>query len=1245
MRIKSQTYVSYIICLTVLSAAASPANGGDWPQQRYNNAKTAVVPKAPPGDLKLMWVRQLAKPKSAWPASQDRLQFDTSYHPIVAGKLLFVASMVADSVTAYDTRTGALKWRFYASGPVRFAPMAFKGKLYFTSDDGYLYCLDAADGKLNWKFRGGPGDRRVIGNNRLTGMWPARGSAIACEGKVYFGAGIWPFMGTFVHCLDAETGKVVWTKSGTEWRSLPHSGATSFSSLAPQGYLAISEDWLYVPCGRAVPAVLDKETGKLVFFHQSSGKKGGGCHVTIFGNYFWVPGFIATRKDKKGKVDGKGLLGAPFDGVFAEEAVYRASVDGLEVLKTEPKKISRYIMVNDKKKKITEFILEPQHVNDLTPALAKVFFKAGDFLYASASGQTVVAIDVSRNDKPKITWQGKVDGEVWTMITGDDKVFAVTLEGGIYCFGAGGEKPPRHDLEAAVEMKENAKWASVVGKAIQAAGTDEGYCVQLGLAGGGMVDELVRQSKFHIAVVDSDAGKVDALRRRMDAAGLYGRRVAAFVGDPATFEFPQYLANLIISPSADLAAACKEGSRPAGTLRPYGGVICIADGSGDMKVVLRRHGALPGSGTWTHQYGDAARTLVSKDRVVKLPLGLLWFGGPPNDEILPRHGHGPSPQVIGGRLFIEGRDMMRAVDVYTGRVLWQRRIKGLGRFYDNILHHPGAGQIGSNYVSMMDEVYVMTPESCRVLDPADGKTLRTLTLSDQDGLKTKWGWMTVWDDLLIAAGKPLHVEPPKLKRGEKLPKVELGKAFKDIAGVKINADYASSSKKLVVMDRKSGKVLWSRDAVSNFRHNAIVPAGDKVFCIDAMSRGKLGWLKRRGLKLERPATLYALDARTGKVIWKTDEDVFGTWLAYSAEHDVLVHCGSAYRDRAFDDVGRGITVYRAKTGEVVWTDLKISYGGPLIIHHDRLITNGSRGYGLELMTGKETGWKWTRTYGCNTAIASENLLTFRSGAAGYYDLTKESGTGNFGGFKSSCTSNLIVADGVLNAPDYTRTCTCSYQNQSSLALVHMPEVETWTYAGVFKPGSNIGLNFGAPGDRLDGDGTFWKDVSVKGFRKPKPPKKPKPSEKPVEIKVPPEPPVGVRIKGKKREKGEEEEKEECFNYHSSAFTGTSHVWVGASGILAASSITIDTDIAPAALRLYFAEPDISAKTGRRVFTVSLDGKEVLKDFDILAAAGVPRKVIAREFKYSKTDGPIEITLKAASGRTLLCGVELLVEKK
>ena len=59
--------LSYIICLTVLGASARVVEAGDWPQQRYNNAKTAVVEDAPPSDLKLMWTRQLGAPKSAWP--------------------------------------------------------------------------------------------------------------------------------------------------------------------------------------------------------------------------------------------------------------------------------------------------------------------------------------------------------------------------------------------------------------------------------------------------------------------------------------------------------------------------------------------------------------------------------------------------------------------------------------------------------------------------------------------------------------------------------------------------------------------------------------------------------------------------------------------------------------------------------------------------------------------------------------------------------------------------------------------------------------------------------------------------------------------------------------------------------------------------------------------------------------------------------------------------------------------------
>src|SRR5262249_18791578 len=125
--------------------------------------------------------------------------------------------------------------------------------------------------------------------------------------------------------------------------------------------------------------------------------------------------------------------------------------------------------------------------------------------------------------------------------------------------------------------------------------------------------------------------------------------------------------------------------------------------------------------------------------------------------------------------------------------------------------------------------------------------------------------------------------------------------------------------------------------------------------------------------------------------------------------------------------------------------------------------------------------------GCNTPAASEHLMTFRSGAAGYCDLSGDCGTGNFGGIRSGCTNNLVVAGGVISAPDYTRTCTCSYQNQTSLALVPMSEAEMWTSFGKRQgqgPVRRLGLNFGAPGDRKADDGTLWLEYPSVGGASP-----------------------------------------------------------------------------------------------------------------------------------------------------------------
>src|SRR5207244_3009718 len=146
-------------------------------------------------------------------------------------------------------------------------------------------------------------------------------------------------------------------------------------------------------------------------------------------------------------------------------------------------------------------------------------------------------------------------------------------------------------------------------------------------------------------------------------------------------------------------------------LRPFGGVACLRSSQGRRKVflepvvdgslanakvrehngllLLSREGALPGSANWTHEHADASNTRVSKDQLVRAPLGVLWFGGSSHQGILPRHGHGPQPQVIDGRLIIEGVDLLRAVDIYTGRVLWEASLPEVGKVYNNMAHQPG----------------------------------------------------------------------------------------------------------------------------------------------------------------------------------------------------------------------------------------------------------------------------------------------------------------------------------------------------------------------------------------------------------------------------------------------------------------------------------------------------------------------------------------------------------------------------
>lgn len=1163
---------------------ALPAAADDWPTWRHDVQRSGVSPASLPDELKLHWVRTLPRLQPSWP-DQPRAQFDGAYEPVVAGRRLFLASSLHDRVTAYDTRTGAELWSFHAEGPVRFAPAVKHGGVYFVSDDGHLYCVDAEKGTLRWRFRAGPSDRRLLGNERLISAWPARGAPALVGDSVYFAAGIWPFMGIFLYALDAHTGKVQWINDGdgAMYVLQPHN-TEAFAGIAPQGYLAAAGDLLLVPGGRSIAAGYDRRSGKLVHYRLAENARRGGFDLQVSGNFYFNGGFCFD------------VASGVYLGEFGRHAVdveggwlYSGKTSGLMRCPVPGVRTSLY---KDRQgKTYPRPFFEPmvKTAVELDGAV-EALIAAGPRVYAGLKGRIAVLEIPSYREAASLEFEGTPA----SLVAADDRLYVSTEEGRLYCFGAGTVEAARHEPPAPAPAVPDS-WTERAASILETAGVREGYAVAWGAGSGRLVQELVRQSGLRVIVIEADPLKSAGLRDL--------ERVQ--IRPPG--DLPPYLASLMVA--EETPAVDPEVLRRS--LRPYGGVAVLPEG------VLRRDGPVEGAGVWTHQNADAANTRVSADTVVRAPLGLLWFGGSTHEGILPRHGHGPQPQVVDGRLFIEGVDLMRAIDIYTGRVLWEASLPGIGAFYNNTAHQPGANGAGSNYVSLPDGLYLAYGTKGLRLDPATGKTLAEFALPGG----APWGFLSVAGEVLLAGADPLGYERPLPKADPRLgnddPLGSPESLLARITKVKVENDTRSSSRKLVALDRKSGKLLWSAEAVHGWRHNGICVVGKRVFAIDRLSGEAVSKLKK-DKKEPGKARLVAFDLADGRQIWSDAEDVFGTALAGSEEHGILIESGRVARD-SMSDEPKGMRARRVDDGREIW--MSKSHAGPAMIRGRDILMAGK---GCDLLTGetrtrehpvtgRTTEWTWIRNYGCNTPMASMNLLTFRSGAAGYFDLLNDGGTGNFGGFRSSCTNNLVVGGGIVTVPDYTRTCTCGYQNQTSLALVPMPDAEMWTFFGstdLKGPVRRVGVNFGAPGDRKSDTGTLWVDHPGASGKSPS---------------------VAVDVAGKP----------EYFRRHSGFVQGPLP-WVAASGVEGATSIavTLDKDAkaaTPYTVRLYFMEPTERA----RRFGVSLQGAEVLKDFDILREAGGPLRSVVKEFKGVSAAKELKI---AFTGEAILSGVEIEAEQ-
>lgn len=999
------------LVIVVLAATACVLFASeDWPAYRADASRSAYTPQGLPAGLALRWTYEPAHPPvRAWPGD-PRLDFDTAPQVVAGGGAVYFGSSADGKVYALDAETGKPRWTFVTGAPVRFAPALAGSRVFAASDDGFLYALESATGKLAWSRRLAPSDRLVLGNGRLISKWPVRGGPVVDAGTVYAGAGIWPTEGVYLTALAADTGEPQWTNAEAGFLKMnqPH-GAGAKSGVSIQGYLALAGERLLVPAGRGPYASFARAGGKFQYHRLGEGWSYGSFGPTLGGSRIAVAGDLviqgALHVCRVSDGGGDRFRGSGLDAATAAVAPDRIYFwNGRALAAVERAAPFAEVERNGKKEKTLNAAWSVE-----CPGVAPVSLMVAGSTALLGGKDAVTAVDLNAR---KVAWSLPVKGTAHGLAAAGGRLLVSTDAGTIYCFAAGGQEA----LEAKAPSPQANPYGAEAGafdagaaaeEVLKLGGIREGYALDLGCGDGRLLYELARRSSFYVVGLESDPALVARARERLDAAGLLGVRAAVVQGDPDRPALPNYFADLVLS-SRSAAGGAAPNPEALRCQRPYGGVACFGKPGAMTKS---ERGPLSGAGSWTHQYADAAQTSCSNDERLKGPLTVLWFGGASPDgseqEIPSRHGRPPAPLFAEGRLFAQGIDDVRAYDAYNGRELWRVPLPGIGKRWHSMPKIAGVAASGSNFCTDKEIIYATHGERCERIDARTGRLLDAFPSPGGP-----WGYVACSGGVLLGA-----IADEAVLLSGKLP------------------GYA---KEIFALDPASGKLLWRYAAQNAIRINAISAGSEVVYVIDRPVAPADAMKPGKGEEApEHPGgTLLAFDLRTGRERWRRTEGVFGTMLVLDEARGILLQC---YQTGIYlgirSELGGRLSAFRASDGQPLY-DVKADYGlRPVAV--DGTVIGGTGAWDLETGALKKAGL-FVRSYGCGAVSASRNLLAFRSGCVGYFDLSRSAGTESFGGIRPGCWLNILPAGGLLLVPNYSLHCSCSYQMRTAVALEPAP---------------------------------------------------------------------------------------------------------------------------------------------------------------------------------------------------------------
>ena len=461
--------------------------------------------------------------------------------------------------------------------------------------------------------------------------------------------------------------------------------------------------------------------------------------------------------------------------------------------------------------------------------------------------------------------------------------------------------------------------ADVARQILEATGVKGGLIVHLGCGEGRLTAALRANESIVVHGLDADAADVAKARANARKLGVYGPvSIERFGGK--RLPYADNLVNLVVS-SGKGQVSSEEIAR---VLAPGGRAAIRSASSLDTRPGRRRPALTLDTRSpaglsgwtlftkpipqeideWTHYLHDASGNAVARDTVVGPPRHVQWIAEPRHTR---SHEHIPSLYALvstGGRIFYIADEapvvslrrtpkwQLIARDAYNGMFLWKRPVPA---WFPHIVNWGATPpDLQRRLVAVGDRVYVTlgihAPVS--VVDAATGKTLKTL---DQTAGTEE---IILHDGILVVAVRAVTEErTAELARWAQLVKQKdtplrdrdtALPVLKRFRGIDWKAP-----RSVLALDAETGRVLWKKTGTeaSGLRNTTLSAVGPR----SGSAGDRVIYQKGRDV--------VCLDLKTGRQRWATPA------TALRVVCDRCVVCAD----------GKTVTALSAETGKSLWT--------------------------------------------------------------------------------------------------------------------------------------------------------------------------------------------------------------------------------------------------------------------------------------------------------------------------------------